>query len=97
VWVDDSGVLLGRGSFLKYIADLDLTDYAMEGVNVTMFGNNLTVLTYNVTHHGKFAGQTIPPTPYYVGSAYLRRTGRVGERVYADDRREAVISPRCRF
>jgi hypothetical protein len=22
------------------------------------------------------AGQTIPPTPFYVGSAYLRRTGR---------------------
>jgi hypothetical protein len=76
VFVDDSGVLLGRRPFLKYIAELDLTDYAMEGVNVTMFGNNLAMLTYKVTDHGKFAGQTIPPTPHYVGSAYLRRTGR---------------------
>ncbi|HEY1896402.1 MAG TPA: DUF4440 domain-containing protein, partial [Terracidiphilus sp.] len=39
VWIDDSGVLLGREPFLKYIADLDLTDYAMEGVKVTMFNN----------------------------------------------------------
>jgi len=52
---------------------LDLTDYAMEGVNVTMFRNNMAMLTYKVTHHGKFAGQTIRPTPFYVGSAYLRR------------------------
>jgi Domain of unknown function (DUF4440) len=73
VGVDDSGVLLGRGPFLKYIADLDLTDYAMEGVNVTMLRNNMAMLTYKVTHHGKFAGQTISPTPFYVGSAYLRR------------------------
>ena len=60
VGVDDSGVLLGQGPFLKYIAGLDLTDYAMEGVNVTMFRNNMAMLTYKVTHHGKFAGQTIP-------------------------------------
>ena len=26
VWIDDSGVLLGREPFLKYIADLDLAD-----------------------------------------------------------------------
>jgi hypothetical protein len=76
VWVDDNGVLLGRGPFLKYIADLNVTDYAMEGVNVTMFGNNLAMLTYKVTHHGKFAGHTIPSTPFFVGSAYVRRTGR---------------------
>jgi Domain of unknown function (DUF4440) len=75
VWVDDNGVLLGRGPFLKYMAGLDLTDYSMEGVNVTMFANNMAMLTYKVTHQGKFAGQTIPSTPFYVGSAYLRRTG----------------------
>ena len=76
VWVDDNGVLLGRGPFLKYLADLDLTDYAMDGINVTMFDNNTAMLTYKVIHHGKFAGHAIPPTPFYVGSAYLRRTGR---------------------
>jgi hypothetical protein len=69
-------MLLGREAFLKYMADLDLTDYALESVNVTMFENNLAMLTYKVTHHGKFAGQTIPETPFYVGSAYLRRTGQ---------------------
>ena len=76
MWADDNGVLLGREAFLKYIADLDLTDYTLEGVNVTMFGDSLAMLTYKVIHHGKFAGQTIPETPFYVGSAYLRRTGR---------------------
>jgi Domain of unknown function (DUF4440) len=75
VWVDDSGVLLGREPFLKYIAGLDLTDYAMDDIKVTMFNNNVAMLTYKVIHHGKFAGQTIPPTPFYVGSEYLRRAG----------------------
>src|SRR5262252_10709847 len=76
VWIDDSGVLLGREPFLKYIADLDLTDYAMEEAKVTLFSSNLAMLTYKVTSHGKFAGQSIPPTPFYVGSEYLRRAGR---------------------
>jgi hypothetical protein len=76
VWIDDGGVLLGREPFLKYIADLDLTDYAMEGAKVTLFSNNVAMLTYKVVSHGKFAGQTIPPTPFYVGSEYLRRAGR---------------------
>jgi Domain of unknown function (DUF4440) len=76
VCIDDGGVLLGREPFLKYIADLDLTDYAMEGAKVTLFSNNVAMLTYKVVHHGKFAGQTIPPTPFYVGSEYLRRAGR---------------------
>src|SRR5690242_3140352 len=48
VWIDDSGVLLGREAFLKYIADLDLTDYAIEGMKVTMFNNNTALLTYKV-------------------------------------------------
>jgi hypothetical protein len=76
VWIDDSGVLLGREPFLKYIADLDLTDYAMEDVKVTMFNNNAAMLTYKVILHGKHAGHAIPPTPSYIGSEYLRRGGR---------------------
>jgi hypothetical protein len=68
-------IICSETAMLQGLALL-MTDYAMEGVNVTMFGNNLAMLTYKVTDHGKFAGQTIPPTPFYVGSAYLRRTGR---------------------
>jgi len=75
VWIDDSGVLLGREPFLKYIADLDLTDYAMEGVKVTTFNNNTAMLTYKVILRGKYAGHAIPPTPSYIGSEYLRRGG----------------------
>ena len=75
VWIDDSGVLLGREPFLKYIADLDLADYAMEGVKVTMFNNNAAMLTYKVVLRGEFAGHPIPPTPSYIGSEYLRRGG----------------------
>src|SRR6516165_10532931 len=73
VWIDDGGVLLGREPFLKHIADLDLTDYAMEDVKVTMFNNNAAMLTYKVILHGKNAGHPIPPTPSYIGSEYLRR------------------------
>ena len=75
VWIDDSGVLLGREPFLKYIADLDLTDYAMEDVKVTTFNNNTAMLTYKVILRGKNAGHAIPPTPSYIGSEYLRRGG----------------------
>jgi Domain of unknown function (DUF4440) len=75
VWIDDSGVLLGREPFLKYIADLDLTDYAMEGVKVTTFNNNVAMLTYKVILRGKNGGHAIPPTPSYIGSEYLRRGG----------------------
>lgn len=75
VWIDDSGVLLGRQPFVKYIADLDLTDYAMEGVKVTTFNNNVAMLTYKVILRGKHAGHGIPPTPSYIGSEYLRRGG----------------------
>jgi Domain of unknown function (DUF4440) len=75
VWIDDSGVLLGREPFLKYIADLDLTDYAMEGVKVTTFNNNTAMLTYKVILRGNYAGHAIPPTPSYIGSEYLRRGG----------------------
>ena len=73
VWIDDSGVLLGREPFLKYIADLDLTDYAMEGVKVTTFNNNTAMLTYKVIPRGKHAGHAT--TPSYIGSEYLRRGG----------------------
>jgi Domain of unknown function (DUF4440) len=75
VWIDDSGVLLGREPFVKYIADLDLTDYAMEGVKVTTFNNNVAMLTYKVILRGKHGGHAIPPTPSYIGSEYLRRGG----------------------
>ena len=75
VWIDDSGVLLGREPFLKYIADLDLTDYAMEGVKVTAFNNNVAMLSYKVILCGKNGGHAIPPTPSYIGSEYLRRGG----------------------
>ena len=75
VWIDDGGVLLGREPFLKYIADLDLTDYAMEAVKVTTFDNNTAMLIYKVVLRGKFAGQAIPSTPSYIGSEYLRRGG----------------------
>ena len=75
VWIDDGGVLLGREPFLKHIADLDLTDYAMEDVKVTTFNNNVAMLTYKVILRGKNGGHAIPPTPSYIGSEYLRRGG----------------------
>jgi hypothetical protein len=75
IWIDDSGVLLGRELFLKYIADLDLTDYTMESVKVTTFNNNTAMLTYKVILRRKFGGQARPPTPAYIGSEYLRRGG----------------------
>ena len=48
IWIDDSGVLLGRELFLKYIADLDLIDYTMGSVKVTTLNNNTAMLTYKV-------------------------------------------------
>lgn len=75
IWIDDGGVVLGRTAFLKYVAALDLTDYAMEDVKVTMFNGSTAMLTYKVTLHGKFGNQAIPPTPSYVSSEYIRRGG----------------------
>ena len=76
VWIDDSGIILGRTPFLRYIADLDLTDYSLDAVKVTMFGSNVALVTYKVVLHGKFGGQAIPSTPSYIGSEYVRRGGR---------------------
>ena len=76
IWIDDGGVVSGRAPFLKYVAALDLTDYAMDDVKVTMFNGNTAMLTYKVILHGKFGNQAIPPTQSYVSSEYIRRGSR---------------------
>ena len=75
VWIDDSGVIAGRNDFVKYFANLDLTDYTMEDVKVTLFNSNVALVTYKVTEKGSFKGEQLPSKPYYVGSGYLKRGG----------------------
>jgi hypothetical protein len=75
VWIDDSGVIASRNDFVKYFANLDLTDYTMEDVKVTIFNSNVALLTYKVTEKGSFKGERLPSKPYYVGSGYLERGG----------------------
>jgi hypothetical protein len=75
VWVDDSGVIAGRADFVKYFANLDLTDYAMENVKVTLFNPDVALVTYKVTEKGSFQGEQLPSKPYFVGSGYLKRGG----------------------
>jgi len=75
VWVDDGGVIAGRSEFVKYFANVDLTDYAMEEVKVTLFTPNVALVTYKVTEKGSFKGEQLPSKPYYVGSGYLKRGG----------------------
>ena len=75
VWIDDSGVIAGRNDFVKYFANLDLTDYTMEDVKVTLFNSNVALVTYKVTEKGSFKGEQLPSKPYYVGSGYLKRAG----------------------
>ena len=76
VWVDENGVIAGRVPFVRYFADLDLKDYAMEDVKVTMFSQDVALLTYKVTEKGTFRGAALPPTPSYVSSQYIRRGGK---------------------
>jgi hypothetical protein len=76
VWVDENGVVAGRVPFVRYFADLDLKDYAMEDVKVTMFSKDVALLTYKVTEKGTFRGSALPPTPSYVSSEYIRRGGK---------------------
>jgi hypothetical protein len=54
VWIDDSGVIAGRTDFVKYFANVDLSDYAMEDVKVTFFNPNVALVTYKVTEKGSF-------------------------------------------
>jgi len=75
VWIDDSGVIAGRNDFVRYFANLDLTDYTMEDVKVTLFNSNVALVTYKVTEKGSFKGEQLPSKPYYVGSGYLKRGG----------------------
>jgi hypothetical protein len=63
VWIDDSGVIAGRNEFVKYFANLDLTDYAMEDVRVTLFNPNVALVTYKVTEKGSFKGEQLPSKP----------------------------------
>jgi Domain of unknown function (DUF4440) len=76
VWVDDDGIILGRNDFVEYFANVDLTDYAMEDVKVTFFNPDVALVTYKVTEKGSFKGEQLPSKPYYVGSGYLKRTGK---------------------
>jgi hypothetical protein len=76
VWVDASGVITGRSPLVRYISDLDLHDYALEDVHVTMFSNDVALRTYKVTQKGAFRGQALPSTPSYVSSEWVRRGGR---------------------
>jgi hypothetical protein len=55
---------------------LDLAGYAMQDVKVTPFGPGLAFVTYSVTEQGSFGGQPIPAKPYYVGSGYVKRSGK---------------------
>jgi len=76
VWVDDDGIILGRSDFVRYFANVDLTNYAMEDVKVTLFNAEVALVTYKVTEKGSFKGEQLPSKPYYVGSGYLKRTGK---------------------
>jgi hypothetical protein len=62
--------------FVKYFTNVDLTDYAMEDVKVTLFNSNVALITYNMTEKGSFKGEQLPSKPYYVGSGYLKRGGK---------------------
>ena|SRR5215469_4410273 len=66
VWVDDSGVILGRTDFVKYFANVDLSDYTMENIKVTLFNPDVALVTYKVTEKGSFKGEQLPSKPYYV-------------------------------
>ena len=81
VWIDVSGVIAGRNDFVRYFANLDLTDYTMEDVKVTLFNSNVALVTYKVTEKGSFKGEQLPSKPYYVGSGYLRHGGE-GVNIY---------------
>ena len=76
VWVDASGVIAGRSPLVRYISDLDLKDYSLEDVHITMFSKDVALLTYKVTQRGAFRGQALPSTPSYVSSEWVRRGGR---------------------
>jgi hypothetical protein len=75
VWVDDSGVIVGRTESVKYFANFDLIDYSMDDVKITFFTPNVALVSYKVTEKGSFKGEQLPSKPYYVGSGYLKRGG----------------------
>jgi hypothetical protein len=76
VWVDASGVIAGRTPVVRYLSDLDLHEYTLADVQVTMVRKDIALLTYKVTQRGAFRGQTLPSTPSYVSSEWVRRGGR---------------------
>ena len=83
---------LGEELFLKYIADLDLTDYTMESVKVTTFNNNTAMLTYKVIPTQEIRRSSPPANDrlYRFGIPSAWRS--LGERFHADDHGEAVIA-----
>jgi hypothetical protein len=76
VWVDDSGVILGRPKVVNYFSDFDLADYSMEDIKVVMFSRDVALLAYKVTLKGSFKGEALPSKPFYIGSEYLKRAGK---------------------
>ena len=76
VWMDDSGVILGRKESVEYFSGFDLADYSMEDIKVVMFSRDAGLLAYKVTLKGSFKGETLPSKPFYVGSAYVKRAGK---------------------
>jgi hypothetical protein len=76
VWIDDSGMIVGREAAVKYFTGFDLADFTMQEVRVTAFAPGVAFVTYKVTEQGRFQGEAMPAKPFYVGSGYVKRGGK---------------------
>ncbi len=76
VMVDEDGIVSGKSEVLKALADLNITDYAMEDTKVVTLDKDAALLTYKVTQRGTYKGQDLPSKPYYASSVYVKRGGK---------------------
>src|SRR5262249_6251394 len=86
---DDHVAILGNGlrqtkeEHLKSLADLKLTEYAMEEAKTTTPTKDMVIITYRFNAKGTFKGKPLPPT-MMASSVWANRNGQWQEVLYQE-------------
>jgi ketosteroid isomerase-like protein len=72
----DEGGISDKATVLRLLKDLSISEYAMDGVKVTMLSPDAALLTYKATVKGTYQGSALGAQPYYYGAVFARRGGR---------------------
>jgi hypothetical protein len=85
-----SGVIAGRTPVVCYLPELDLKDYSLEDVHVTMLSKDIALFTYKVTQRGVFRRASIALHTLVCQLRMGASRWQMGECVYTNDGSQVV-------